>query len=252
MCISIVWNSLFLLHDVQEWNIMVFTPQHLSDSFSKLENASSRCWEQAVFFWNHEKHSQGPFYCSTSTFDALSNFCFKIVTYFYLNVVLNVELLVVVFSMWHCAFTQNKDLNLLVFWQTTLRYLEINVLSFWQFMAYQYYLKSAERGHIRGAVQLADIWTTGIPGRVNRRPSDAVLLVTSLVFYSTSHIWPFLLSWLKCLFNWLQVGKVGSWAQRLPGQHLTESLGFVSQEWHVIIFSAHTWSWSGLLIIAAN
>ncbi|XP_076591823.1 protein sel-1 homolog 3 [Chaetodon auriga] len=46
-----------------------------------------------------------------------------------------------------------------------------------QFMAYQYYLKSAERGHIRGAVHLADIWTTGIPGRVNRRPSDAVLWV---------------------------------------------------------------------------
>lgn len=44
-----------------------------------------------------------------------------------------------------------------------------------QFMAYQYYLKSAERGHIRGAVQIADIWTTGMPGYVNRRPSDAVL-----------------------------------------------------------------------------
>ncbi|XP_041796910.1 protein sel-1 homolog 3 isoform X2 [Chelmon rostratus] len=46
-----------------------------------------------------------------------------------------------------------------------------------QFMAYQYYLRSAERGHVRGAVHLADIWTTGIPGRVNRRPSDAVLWV---------------------------------------------------------------------------
>ncbi|KAM9359356.1 protein sel-1 homolog 3 [Symphorus nematophorus] len=46
-----------------------------------------------------------------------------------------------------------------------------------QFMAYQYYLKSAERGHIRGALQLADIWTTGIPGRVRRRPSDAILWV---------------------------------------------------------------------------
>nr|XP_046246196.1 protein sel-1 homolog 3 [Scatophagus argus] len=46
-----------------------------------------------------------------------------------------------------------------------------------QFMAYQYYLKSAERGHIRGAVQLADIWTTGIPGLINRSPSDAVLWV---------------------------------------------------------------------------
>lgn len=44
-----------------------------------------------------------------------------------------------------------------------------------QVMAYKYYLKSAERGHINGAVQLADIWTTGIPGHVNRRPVDAVL-----------------------------------------------------------------------------
>ncbi|XP_074496568.1 protein sel-1 homolog 3 isoform X2 [Sebastes fasciatus] len=46
-----------------------------------------------------------------------------------------------------------------------------------QFMAYQYYRKSAERGHIRGAVHLASIWTTGIPGRVDRRPSDALLWV---------------------------------------------------------------------------
>ncbi|XP_044057682.1 protein sel-1 homolog 3 isoform X1 [Siniperca chuatsi] len=46
-----------------------------------------------------------------------------------------------------------------------------------QLMAYQYYLKSAERGHIRGAIHLADIWTTGIPGHINRRPSDAVLWV---------------------------------------------------------------------------
>ncbi|XP_040929298.1 protein sel-1 homolog 3 isoform X2 [Betta splendens] len=44
-----------------------------------------------------------------------------------------------------------------------------------QYKAYEYYRKSAERGHIRGAVQLADIWTTGIPGLVARRPSDAVL-----------------------------------------------------------------------------
>ncbi|XP_026150238.1 protein sel-1 homolog 3 isoform X2 [Mastacembelus armatus] len=46
-----------------------------------------------------------------------------------------------------------------------------------QYMAYKYYLKSAERGHIRGATLLADFWTTGIPGHVNRRPSDAVLWV---------------------------------------------------------------------------
>ncbi|XP_047449523.1 protein sel-1 homolog 3 [Mugil cephalus] len=44
-----------------------------------------------------------------------------------------------------------------------------------QYMAYRHYLRSAERGHIRGAVLLADIWTTGIPGLVNRHPSDAVL-----------------------------------------------------------------------------
>ncbi|XP_071353270.1 protein sel-1 homolog 3 [Trachinotus anak] len=46
-----------------------------------------------------------------------------------------------------------------------------------QYMAYKYYLKSAERGSIRGALQLADFWTTGLPGHVNRRPSDAVLWV---------------------------------------------------------------------------
>uniref|UniRef100_A0A3P8SK97 Si:dkey-24p1.6 n=1 Tax=Amphiprion percula TaxID=161767 RepID=A0A3P8SK97_AMPPE len=43
-----------------------------------------------------------------------------------------------------------------------------------QYMAYKYYLKSAQRGHIRGATFLANIWTTGMPGFVNRRPSDAV------------------------------------------------------------------------------
>ncbi|XP_023130521.2 protein sel-1 homolog 3 isoform X2 [Amphiprion ocellaris] len=46
-----------------------------------------------------------------------------------------------------------------------------------QYMAYKYYLKSAQRGHIRGATFLANIWTTGMPGFVNRRPSDAVLWV---------------------------------------------------------------------------
>nr|XP_040048705.1 protein sel-1 homolog 3 [Gasterosteus aculeatus aculeatus] len=46
-----------------------------------------------------------------------------------------------------------------------------------QCMAYRYYLKSAERGHIRGAIHLASIWTTGLPGCVHRRPSDALLWV---------------------------------------------------------------------------
>ncbi|KAM4565603.1 protein sel-1 homolog 3 [Odontesthes bonariensis] len=46
-----------------------------------------------------------------------------------------------------------------------------------QYMAYKYYLKSADRGHIRGGVHLAEIWTTGIPGYVSRRPLDAVLWV---------------------------------------------------------------------------
>uniref|UniRef100_A0A3Q0SMU5 Si:dkey-24p1.6 n=1 Tax=Amphilophus citrinellus TaxID=61819 RepID=A0A3Q0SMU5_AMPCI len=43
-----------------------------------------------------------------------------------------------------------------------------------QYMAYKYYLKSAERGNIRGGILIADIWTTGMPGFVNRHPSDAV------------------------------------------------------------------------------
>ncbi|KAM3875095.1 protein sel-1 homolog 3 [Diretmus argenteus] len=46
-----------------------------------------------------------------------------------------------------------------------------------QFMAYKYYLKSAERGHISGAIHLAEMWTTGIIGHVERRPTDAVLWV---------------------------------------------------------------------------
>ncbi|XP_030599712.1 protein sel-1 homolog 3 [Archocentrus centrarchus] len=46
-----------------------------------------------------------------------------------------------------------------------------------QYMAYKYYLKSAERGNIRGGILIADIWTTGMPGFVNRHPSDAVLWV---------------------------------------------------------------------------
>ncbi|XP_041850144.1 protein sel-1 homolog 3 [Melanotaenia boesemani] len=46
-----------------------------------------------------------------------------------------------------------------------------------QYMAYKYYLKSAERAHVKGAVQLAEIWTTGIPGYVKRYPSDAALWV---------------------------------------------------------------------------
>uniref|UniRef100_A0A3P8NCC5 Uncharacterized protein n=1 Tax=Astatotilapia calliptera TaxID=8154 RepID=A0A3P8NCC5_ASTCA len=46
-----------------------------------------------------------------------------------------------------------------------------------QYIAYKYYLKSAERGNIRGGILIADIWTTGMPGFVNRHPSDAVLWV---------------------------------------------------------------------------
>lgn len=60
-------------------------------------------------------------------------------------------------------------------------------LSFPQYMAYKYYLKSAERGHVRGALLLADIWTTGLPGQVNRRPSDAVLLATYPFIHITYH-----------------------------------------------------------------
>ncbi|XP_024910994.1 protein sel-1 homolog 3, partial [Cynoglossus semilaevis] len=44
-----------------------------------------------------------------------------------------------------------------------------------QHMAYKYYLKSAERGHIRGTVLLSEFLITGLPGSVDRRPSEAVL-----------------------------------------------------------------------------
>ncbi|XP_077396539.1 protein sel-1 homolog 3 isoform X2 [Festucalex cinctus] len=44
-----------------------------------------------------------------------------------------------------------------------------------QYTAYKYFVKAAERGHIRGAAEVADVWSTGLAGRVGRRPSDAVL-----------------------------------------------------------------------------
>ncbi|KAJ3590927.1 hypothetical protein NHX12_008875 [Muraenolepis orangiensis] len=44
-----------------------------------------------------------------------------------------------------------------------------------QFMAYKCYLKSAQRGHVTGAVLLSGMLTRGIPGRLPRRPADAAL-----------------------------------------------------------------------------
>ncbi|XP_060744418.1 protein sel-1 homolog 3 [Tachysurus vachellii] len=43
--------------------------------------------------------------------------------------------------------------------------------------AYKYFLKSAQRGHINGGIELAEIWSQGIPGYVVRHPSNAVLWV---------------------------------------------------------------------------
>ncbi|XP_019721087.1 protein sel-1 homolog 3 isoform X2 [Hippocampus comes] len=48
-----------------------------------------------------------------------------------------------------------------------------------QYVAYKYFLKAAERGHIRGVAEVADVWSTGLPGRVSRRPLDAVLWAKS-------------------------------------------------------------------------
>ncbi|TRY72930.1 hypothetical protein DNTS_001126 [Danionella cerebrum] len=45
------------------------------------------------------------------------------------------------------------------------------------FKGYSYYLKSAQRGNLNGGIELADLWIHGIPGRVPRRPGDAVLWV---------------------------------------------------------------------------
>ncbi|XP_039601619.1 protein sel-1 homolog 3 [Polypterus senegalus] len=44
-----------------------------------------------------------------------------------------------------------------------------------QFLAYIYYLKSARRGHIDGAIKVADLWMQGIQGLVPTAPQDAVL-----------------------------------------------------------------------------
>ncbi|XP_076850945.1 protein sel-1 homolog 3 [Brachyhypopomus gauderio] len=41
--------------------------------------------------------------------------------------------------------------------------------------AYTYFLKSAQRGHMNGGIELAEMWSRGIPGLVARRPVDAVL-----------------------------------------------------------------------------
>uniref|UniRef100_A0A4W4F4P4 Uncharacterized protein n=1 Tax=Electrophorus electricus TaxID=8005 RepID=A0A4W4F4P4_ELEEL len=43
--------------------------------------------------------------------------------------------------------------------------------------AYTYFLKSAQRGHLNGGIELAQVWSHGIPGHVPRRPLDAVLWV---------------------------------------------------------------------------
>ncbi|KAI5099354.1 protein sel-1-like 3 isoform X1, partial [Silurus meridionalis] len=43
--------------------------------------------------------------------------------------------------------------------------------------AYRYFLKSAQRGLINGGIELAEIWSRGIPGHVLRNPPDAVLWV---------------------------------------------------------------------------
>ncbi|XP_031429173.1 protein sel-1 homolog 3 [Clupea harengus] len=44
-----------------------------------------------------------------------------------------------------------------------------------QLMAYHYFLKSAQRGHVDGAINLAEIWNQGLPNQMMRRPEHAVL-----------------------------------------------------------------------------
>lgn len=66
-----------------------------------------------------------------------------------------------------------------------LQIIQWGIICVHQHVAYKFYLKSAERGHLRAAVFLADVWATGIPGYVERRPSDAVSLATSTFFNHT-------------------------------------------------------------------
>ncbi|XP_041918997.1 protein sel-1 homolog 3 isoform X1 [Alosa sapidissima] len=44
-----------------------------------------------------------------------------------------------------------------------------------QVMAYHYFLKSAQRGHVDGAITLAEVWNKGIPNHMSRLPNHAVL-----------------------------------------------------------------------------
>ncbi|XP_062408605.1 protein sel-1 homolog 3 [Sardina pilchardus] len=44
-----------------------------------------------------------------------------------------------------------------------------------QVMAYHYFLKSAQRGHVDGAITVAELWHKGIPSHISRRPNHAVL-----------------------------------------------------------------------------
>ncbi|XP_028817600.1 protein sel-1 homolog 3 isoform X2 [Denticeps clupeoides] len=46
-----------------------------------------------------------------------------------------------------------------------------------QVRAYRYFLKSAERRHVDGAIHLAQVWVRGLPGHVKRMPLNAVLWV---------------------------------------------------------------------------
>lgn len=64
-------------------------------------------------------------------------------------------------------------------------------------MAYHYYLRSAQRGHVDGAIAVAEMWNRGLPNQMRRLPEQAVLYVlhvrtTDIVYFQISiHLQPY-------------------------------------------------------------
>ncbi|KAG8453122.1 hypothetical protein GDO86_004805 [Hymenochirus boettgeri] len=84
--------------------------------------------------------------------------------------------------------------------------------------AYHYYLKSAMRGHIDGAVHISAFWIQGFPGVVPRQPNDAVIW-TKWAAEHNGYLGAqlrkgldgyFKQSWLEALLHYIQAAEAGS------------------------------------------
>ncbi|KAG9348491.1 hypothetical protein JZ751_002227 [Albula glossodonta] len=99
-----------------------------------------------------------------------------------------------------------------------------------QYVAYTYYLKSAQRGHIDGAIRLAEVWNRGIPGLVKRLPLDAVVWM-KWASEQNGHLGTVLRKaldayfhqdWLTALIYYLMAAEVGFAAAQFNVAYLCE------------------------------